>query len=57
LARFFSSGSTGSGDVGGKADEADVADEASSESEIALPPDELEMKHLKKLETMKESPA
>jgi hypothetical protein len=46
--------------VGGKADEADeadVADEASSESEIALPPDELEMKHLKKLETMKESPA
>ena len=28
-----------------------------SDTEIVLPPDELEMKHLKKLETMKESPA
>ena len=48
---FICSGSSSS-EGGGHPDEAD-----NSDSEIVQPPDELEMKHLKKLETMKESPA
>ena len=34
-----------------------ASEEVESEGEIVLPPDELHMKDLKKLETMKESPA